>query len=293
MEIAHLKYFYEVARLKSFTEASKHLHVSQPAISKIIKQFEDVNDIKLFNRTKKGVTLTDIGLIFFEKCKKIFGEIENLKNTTAYHKDSCVGDLLIGASDNICNYILPDILQKFSEKYPQVKIKLFSGTSTDIQDEILKGSSELGLFYTTVKDMNVFESEVLTYISFIIVCSPKSNTFDLNKLKNITSRIQDYNKEYPALYMLKSIDITPNIIIETNNQEVQKQMAINNFGYTLIPKHMATQDIKRNLLKEIPTKKELGCNMYLVTKKNRLLSKPAFLFQELLKKELKHKMESL
>src|SRR5689334_13386897 len=114
MELNHLKYFYEVARLGSFTKASRALRISQPSISKMVKLLEGRQNVKLLDRSKRGgVHLTPTGKRFFESCISIFGEVETLKNVVDHEKVECAGDLAIGASDNICNYMVPDILEPF------------------------------------------------------------------------------------------------------------------------------------------------------------------------------------
>src|SRR4051794_3914037 len=114
MELNHLKYFYEVARRQSFTKASSALRVSQPSISRTIKQMEDVVGARLLDRTRRGgVSLTDTGKLFFQSCESIFQELENLKTTVQQKGAEVAGVLSVGASDNICNYLFPEIFTAF------------------------------------------------------------------------------------------------------------------------------------------------------------------------------------
>jgi len=283
MELNHLKYFYEVARRGSFTKASKALRISQPSISKMVKLLEDRLNVKLLDRTKRGgVHLTPTGKRFFESCGSIFAEIEALKSVVDHEKEECTGDLSLGASDNLCNYVLPEILEPFLKKYPKVQLRLFSGTSDAIKAELLSSNSELGIFYTAVREPG-FQVEALGFATFVIVygrkLSPKVTTADLADLPYVGSRIVDYAKPYPALEMLHSVGVKPKHIIETNNQETQKKLAIKGYGYTVVPKFMVQPEITSGGLKVVKTPKTIGSHVYLVKRKNRTLSKPAFLFE--------------
>src|SRR5437764_346716 len=123
MELNHLKYFYVVAKHQSFTKASKELRVSQPSISKIVRQLEEREGVRLLDRAKRSeVRLTEVGKIFYSSCDHIFREIANLKTRLSLQNDECIGDLLVGASDNICNYVLPRVLRSYRVEYPKVNL---------------------------------------------------------------------------------------------------------------------------------------------------------------------------
>lgn len=282
MEIAHLKYFYEVARLGGFTRAAQSLKVSQPSISKIVRQFESANDLVLLERNRGGVRLTPVGRMFFEHCERIFSEVEGLRQGMSAHRGDSIGDLDFGASDNLCNYVLPEMLRQFSLTYPRVNIRLFSGTSRDIQNEILKGDLEFGLFYTPPDHPRLVHRS-LYFVEFVIVCAPEHPLLKHSQLRPeiferyryIGSRASDYRKQCPALLMHQRLGIKPRQFFETNNQETQKKMALSGYGYTVVPRHMVEEELKSRLLQVIPTEKRLGTPLLLTQKKNQKLSGPA------------------
>jgi DNA-binding transcriptional LysR family regulator len=241
----------------------------------------------LFNRNKKGVELTTVGKMFFNSCQNIFNEIEQIKSQSQALTSEFIGELFLAASDNLCNYVLPDIIQHFSRAFPQISIKLFSGTSDQIKSEILEGKTEFGIFYTDVKDRRAFEVTKLGQVEFVIVYSShlqlKGNKFRaIQEYGYIGSRQVDYLKKYPALQLLNSIGINPRIVFETNSQETQKRLVIAGLGYTLIPRHMVSGEIKNGTLKTLATSEKLFTNVFFVKKKGRSLSKQASAFEKLL-----------
>lgn len=118
------KIFYEVAKTKNITDASKNLYVSQPAVSQIIKQLEEKLKVELFIRTQKGVGLTKEGEILYNYIsaaieKIIIGEkkLEEQINLES-------GEIRIGSSDMCLKYYLLPYLEEFQVKYPKIKINI-------------------------------------------------------------------------------------------------------------------------------------------------------------------------
>ena len=295
MELNHLRYFYEVARSGSFTKASKTLRVSQPSISKIVKQFEDRQNVRLFDRGKRGVTLTDAGRTFFQSCQTIFGEIESLQSTIEHDRVECVGDLKVAASDNLCNYIFPALFSGFWKTYPRIRVKLFSGTSSSILTDLRENHSELGLFYTPIRDQR-FETTVLAQVPYAVVCSAKNKLlagkkFDPKRLEQayyIGSRADDYAGPYPTLNMLSSIGVKPKLFFETNNQETQKRMVTQEYGFTVVPRYMVQGELKSGIFSEIKVPHPIGAELFFVKLKGRSFSRPAKLFEDHLKTQIKN-----
>ena len=107
------KIFYEVAKTKNITDASKNLYVSQPAVSQIIKQLEEKLKVELFIRTQKGVGLTKEGEILYNYISAAIEQI-NLDS----------GEIRIGSSDMCLKYYLLPYLEEFQGKYPKIKINI-------------------------------------------------------------------------------------------------------------------------------------------------------------------------
>ncbi|MBC7693170.1 MAG: LysR family transcriptional regulator [Methylotenera sp.] len=300
MELNHLRYFYEVARARSFTAAAKVLRVSQPSISKIIRILEDREGVKLFDRHKKGVTLTPQGEFFYSSCSKVFAELENLHMTLKLQKTECEGDLSLGASDNVCNYLLPHLIPGFWKKYPKVHFNVLSATSECVKEDLQSGKCELGLFYTK-PEAQFYESRKIGPVEFVIVCSTENEKFRNTSVLTqalasesyyLGSRLQDYQGPYPALKRLNALGIQPRLFFETNSQETQKKMALQRLGYTVLPHFMVREELKQKKLKLLQVNAPGGklpesnrMSLYLVKKKGKTLSKPAQLMElELLEK---------
>jgi len=298
MELNHLKYFYEVAKLSSFTAAAKSLRVSQPAISRTVRSLENTLGVTLLDRDRRRVRVTDIGAQYFDRCREIFQEVSNLKKIAQEHQDSllCTGEVRMGASDNICNYLLPSVIQRFCKQYHQVNFKLTAGTSQDIKDQVLNEKLEVGYFYTPLsrderKFFNVLE---LGFVQFVVIVSGRNKQIQTlddvrRRMRYIGSRRADYKSTYPALKMHNILGIEPKIFIETNNQETQKQLVLQNAGYSIVPKHMVIKELEKGTLRTIPTERiALGSPIFQIQRKGRLSSKSVSVFAEFFGKQIRN-----
>lgn len=286
MELGHLRYFYEVARLESFTKASRLLRISQPSISKTIKLLEDREGFKLLDRTKRSVRLTPMGEIFFKKCETVFQELENLRTEVEIQKKGWVGKLSLGASDNLCNYVLPSVFKQFCKIYPQVKVNLISANSREIKNELLTRHLELGIFYTHPREAH-FMTQKVGFVEFVIIYSGKMKLPNLFSASHIGCGGVEYTQSYPVMKMLKSLAIQPRIDFESSSQETQKRLVLEGLGYAVVPRFMVKDEIGSGSLQIFNTSKIIGADLYLVQRKNQTLSKPALAFCEFFVKNLK------
>ena len=282
MDLNRLRYFYTVAKLRSFTAAAKNIHVSQPSLSKMVKQLEEEIGETLFLRGKKGVELTAAGALTFGRCQNIFSEVEALQVGLTEIHEEISGNVALGASDNLCNYILPTILDELTRGFPKLQVNLFSGTSSEIQSEILDGKSELGLFYTKPTGVREFEVRALRFVEFVIVSKKELKLKELSRTPYVGSRRTDYRGSYPALEMLKTLGIKPSVRFETNNQETQKKLALMGSGYTIIPLHMVDSEIAESSLHRVITSKKVGATIFLVKRRAKLLSRPAQVLEKII-----------
>lgn len=289
MELTHLKYFYEVARKQSFTKASKSLRVSQPSISKTIKQMEGLVGAKLLDRARRGgVTLTDTGRILFRSCESIFQELENMKTRVQLQGAETAGELLLGASDNLCNHVFPEAFEAFCAKHPKVSVRLFNGASASIKEELLNGRLELGVFYTATTDAGLV-AEKLGFVEFVIVTKKKLTLDTLSAQPFVSCRVNDYQGAYPTLRMLHALGVRPRESFQTNSQETQKRLALRGLGFAVLPRFMVREELKQKLLVEVRTTKTIGSDLFLVTRRGKTLSKPA----QTLAAELRNNLLSL
>ena len=131
--------FYVVANHKNITKASEELHISQPAISKSIKNLEDQLGGELFVRTKRGVVLTDEGKEFYNYIKQAIEYINNAENKFTDLINLETGTIKIGISTTLTKEFLLPYLEKFHEKYPKIDIQIDTNITPELLHKLRNG----------------------------------------------------------------------------------------------------------------------------------------------------------
>lgn len=140
-----LKVFCSVAKNLSFTKASQELFVSQPAITKHIQELESLYQVRLFERLGNKITLTPAGKLLLEHSERILEDYKRLEYDMHLLHNEYTGELRLGASTTIAQYVLPPLLAKFIEKFPQVSLSLVNGNSREIETSLQERRIDLGL----------------------------------------------------------------------------------------------------------------------------------------------------
>ena len=130
-----LKYFYEVVKEKNITKAAKNLYVTQPAITRAIKELEKNLNTKLLKRNQKGVLPTKEGVILYNHIENIFKEIDITKEILKKSNDK--NELYIGTTTSNIFTPIANILKEFQKEYPNIKVHIIF-EKLNILEEMIK-----------------------------------------------------------------------------------------------------------------------------------------------------------
>lgn len=167
--------FLEVARLKSFTKASQALYISQPAITKHIKQLEEDYKTALFERKGNSISMTAPGEILMNALIRAKAIEKQLEFDISTNRDqySAKGELRLGASTTVALYIIPPVLSGFHQKHPDVKISLANRNSENVLKALLDHEIDLGIMEGKNK-LSMVNSQLFLTDEVIPVCSSSS-----------------------------------------------------------------------------------------------------------------------
>ncbi|WP_316831483.1 LysR family transcriptional regulator [Pedobacter aquatilis] len=140
-----LKVFYVVARRLNFTKAAEELFISQPAVSKHIREIEAHYHTRLFERNGTKIKLSIAGTVLLESVAKLMDVHGKMDADMASLTNKLVGSLRIGASNTISSYVLPKYLAAFKQNFPEVEINLISGNTETIENLLLENKIDVGL----------------------------------------------------------------------------------------------------------------------------------------------------
>lgn len=145
MDLRQLEVFAQVARLGSFSRAAEALHLSQPTVSEHIRALEEELDLKLLDRLGRGAAATRAGELLLDYAQRILVLHREARQALASFPGRMSGELVVGASTIPGEFILPPLIVRFREKYPEITITLLIGDSQDVIDWVAAGRVEIGV----------------------------------------------------------------------------------------------------------------------------------------------------
>ncbi|SFU30858.1 DNA-binding transcriptional regulator, LysR family [Pustulibacterium marinum] len=140
-----LKVFYTVAKHLNFTRAARELFITQPAVTKHIKEIENHFNTKLFHRNGTYISLTASGEILLKYAEEIFDTYRKLEIDIHAQQNKHAGTLRLGASTTIANYVLPLVLPDFQREYPDINLQLHIGNTEQIEKSLQNKEIDLGI----------------------------------------------------------------------------------------------------------------------------------------------------
>jgi len=152
VNLNQLKVFHVAAKLQSFTRAAEALFLTQPGVSKHIRDLEDYYGVRLFDRLGKKVVLTQAGDILYARTETIFNAIDQSKVEIDELQGFERGALKIGASITLGIYVLPGILSRFRHLYPRIELCLDIVLNRQVADKILDNAIDIGFLGAPVAD---------------------------------------------------------------------------------------------------------------------------------------------
>jgi DNA-binding transcriptional LysR family regulator len=157
-----LRYFVAVAEELNFRRAAERLRMAQPPLSNQIKQLENELGARLFDRTGRGVRLTDAGLFLLGEARRLLAQVEQTAEMTQRIGNGRVGRLTIGFLPSIGHGVLPFVLKEFQARYPEVDLQLRE-LNPDDQVQALRGKQiDVGFLYLPLGDRTLRVGPVFT-----------------------------------------------------------------------------------------------------------------------------------
>lgn len=289
MELRQLEYFQMASRLKNITRAAERLNVSQPNITVAIKKLEAELGIQLFDRSQKQLLLTPEGTIFLNRIELALRNIHDAVLEVNDYKQLQKGTIKIGIPSMIGAYLFPRIFSSFQHLYPHLDIYLYEEGSMTIREQLERDELDFGI--VILSDASSSLQLLPMARNQIVACVPDGHPLAKKESINITD-ISDANlimlKEgsflrYMVLNKLKLANITPNIVLESNQIETIKGLVSSNVGISFLLDFIVkgTPGVKI-----LPFEEPIYVDLGLAWKKERYISKAAQSFIDFCKNTL-------
>lgn len=183
MNLKQLECFYTLTEEMNFTRASERLYMSQPPFSRQIKLLESDLDVKLFNRTKRKVSLTPEGKYLQKEVSQILAHIRKIKMKLPQIKEGISGSISIAYIGSAMHSVLPNLLKTFCEKYPDIQVSLHEMTNQQQVDALENNKIDIAFLRTKQKSSSIELIEIHSEPFSLIL--PNKLNFELTKKKDM------------------------------------------------------------------------------------------------------------
>lgn len=176
MNLRQINYILAIAELKSFVKAADKCFITQSTLSTMVAKFEDEIGIKIFDRDKKPVCVTKEGKKLINQLKIISKEFDVLDEISQTVKGELSGELKIGIIPTVAPFILPEFLDGFIKKFPNIKFWVSEITTENIIELIKKRELDIGILAIPLEDQMIKEIPLYNEPFVLYDCSHKVNT---------------------------------------------------------------------------------------------------------------------
>ncbi|WP_339229509.1 LysR family transcriptional regulator [Oceanobacillus sp. FSL K6-2867] len=292
MEFRVLRYFHTVAREGSITGAAKFLHITQPTLSRQLKELEEHLGKKLFIRKSHNIVLTNEGMLLKKRAEEIIGMVDKVEKEFHSMEDTVSGDVYIGGGETKAMKLIAQIVNELQSKYPNIKYHFFSGNSDDVTEQLDKGLLDFGILIQPA-DLSKYNYINLPATDVWGVVMRKDSPLAVKKAIQ-TSDLLDV----PLLFSRQAMkeDLSRNEFSEWFGEDYEKLNVVTTYnlvynaaimveegiGYAVTLDKIANTSSDSNLcFRPLEPKLESGLNI--VWKKHQIFSNAANLFFEELK----------
>lgn len=144
-ELRHIRAFLKIAETRNFTRAANDLHVSQSALTVQVQQLEESLGVRLFDRNKRGVTLTAAGKDVFGPLQRLFNDAQTIVEHARDLSSASTGFVFIAALPTVCAGLLPELVQSFLKNYPGIRVQISDVIAERVREAVLKREVDFGI----------------------------------------------------------------------------------------------------------------------------------------------------
>ena len=289
MDISSLQAFIAVARNKSFSKASEHLFITQPAISKRVASLEEELGIQLFSRVARQISLTEAGKQLLPKAQELVDQAENMQRYASNLSDEISGNLSIAIAHHVGLHRMPPILREFNLRFSNVNLDIRFEDSEQACASVEQGDIEFAVITLPQKPPKNLIKHAIWQDPLSIVVSVDHALAQINKvtfsdLAQFPSVIPSQETETHKIIRreFEQRQLSLNVQMQTNNLETLKMLAVAGLGWSLLPQTMLKQQDHSTefcvLNLDVALSRELG----LVIHRRRSLSNAALALKSLI-----------
>ena len=242
MELRHLIYFRAVARRQHISAAARELNVSQPAISRQLKDLErELGGKPLFEKVGRGVRLTEAGRLLLAHAEEILRHVEYARTDLAAYGDELGGRVRIGAPPTVGERLLPEVLHTFHRQYPRLELKVHESSSSELLRLLGEGELDMAVVTATVAHRGLRLTQLFSENLVVVVA------LDHRLALRESVTISELREERFLLYSpggyvrdatlqaCRAAKFAPKVALDSGSMELLLRLAEVGLGVAIIP----------------------------------------------------------
>lgn len=284
MDIKQLRYFIAIAEEKNLTAAALRLHLSQPPLSILLKQLENELGVKLFERSGKGMELTDKGKTLYKRALQLVNSMEELKNELQETEEGKRGLLAVGLN-TLSLSGFSETLQSFNKMYPLVSIKIVQNDSYYLAEMIKNRAIEMAFVRLPLEHRGLTYHHLVNE-PFFFVSNKETDTISLEEISHIpfiipsTEGLGIYNTIVET-FTRQNLQLT--IVAECSDVHTLMELVKGGIGATIVPKSVLDVYGNKCLYSTPIHDADMKSSLGVIWLENHYVSTPAKNFLSLIK----------
>ena len=269
MEIHQLQYFVAIVETGGFGRAAERCNVAQPSLSQQVIKLEQELGSPLFDRLGRSVALTEAGHALLPHARRILAEVQAVEGGLLKDIEAGHGRLAVGAIPTIAPFLLPQVIEQFSRRFPGAELSVQEDFTENLLRELVAGKLDVGIMSLPIRHKQIDVEDLFT--EPLLVASPRNH--ELISRSEITTReLSDFpfiainevhclGEQIQSFCIQQSVDI--DIVCQTSQLVTVQSCVALGLGISLVPQMLAARDrsgdiVYRMVTGVVPQRKEIG-----------------------------------
>jgi DNA-binding transcriptional LysR family regulator len=296
VDLGQLEAFVQVANQRSFSRAAEALFLTQPSVTARIQALERDLGERLFERSGRGVRLTEVGSVFLPHAERVLQALNEGRDAIDALRNLQSGSLILASATTVSTYILPTVLKAFRSRFPRVEVSVRTGRSEQVLQMLLQDEAQVGLvravYHQDIETRGLIEDELVLVANATDELASQGSV-TVEQLGNHPFIFFDRNSSYYSLAqgLFRQHGVVPRIQMELDSMEATKKMVEEGLGLAMLPRMAVERELANGTLVEIdlqgmrtPTRQ-----IALISRRSRPLGPVAQAFVEIVTEMLPQK----
>jgi len=288
VDIKQLNYFIQIAQDQSYSVAAKKLYISQPALSKVVKNLEQELGVKLFYFAGRKTKLTDEGSLLFEKAQKLVEDFNGILSMSGSGSVMEAGHVAMGIPPILGSCFLVDLVMAFQKQYPGIDINLVEKGAHVLQQDVFMGLLDIGCVLAPIYSNQFDIMPLVRDQSMLLVhrehplAQAESVTLDDLKEERFVIFNEDFTLHHKILAGCRDAGFEPNIAVTSSQWDFLLELVSQNYGVSILPRPILVKYRQPNIRLIPVTGCDVEWDFVLISRKDRYMSSACRRFMEYL-----------